>query len=49
MGKIADLIGSAYENWYGETVFLDCGDVYKRQAFLNISVVVTNGMTFPPV
>ena len=26
MGKsIAELVGSAYENWYGEKVFLDCG------------------------
>ena len=34
MGKIADLIGSAYENWYGETVFLDCGEVGEVREFV---------------
>ncbi len=35
MGKgIAELVGSAYENWYGEKVFLDCGPDCGLESFV---------------
>lgn len=35
MGKsIAELVGSAYENWYGEKVFLDCEPESGMEAFV---------------
>lgn len=35
MGKsIAELVGSAYENWYGENVFLDCGPGCGMESFV---------------
>ena len=35
MGKsIAELVGSAYENWYGENVFLDCGQGCGMESFV---------------
>ena len=35
MGKsIAELVGSAYENWYGENVFLDCGPDCGMESFV---------------
>lgn len=32
--NIAQVVGSAYENWYGETVFLDCGKGAGQEAFI---------------
>ncbi len=32
--NIAQVVGSAYENWYGGTVFLDCGKGAGQEAFI---------------